>query len=576
MGSKILVLNLTRMGDLIQTTPLIKGLREKEPDCHITLLSNVKFAGILGMVDGIDEVLIFDVRQFGSAGGEETDALAVYKYLDTLTRDLNSRRFDMVINLSHSKLTAVMAMLTGAPDTRGFVASPEGDRLVGDPWLVYFTSFLMFRRYNRFNLVDMYMRGAGVEPGDSRRLGLIVSDKALSKARQRMEELGVKPDEIIIGIQAGASRADRRWNPKSFAAVADHLSTTRGARIALFGAASEKTLGDEVEAAMTEPAINLIGVTDLEELAGWVKLSNLLVTNDTGTMHIAAAVGTPIVGLFFVHAKCDETGPYTEGSIILEADIACAPCSHSTVCDHYSCLRYVTPEDVIAACESALDGDMAPLEKPGLFGKTKVYRSAFGEDGGVEFEPPLKPELTAHEFFARLYRPLFIEALARWDDPQGMELADEVIHNAIDKMSFSFSLPPGHDIETWTGRALEGGSRLAGLAAESAALAEEIEKGGGRIDIKNTGERLASVDVDISVLSGVYEMTAPLVNVYRRRQENFQGADPAGLARQVAKAAEWLKQSTGIYIHAVKTARGALLTKETLKNTAISSGEIRK
>lgn len=557
MKPKILILNLTRMGDLIQTTPLIKGLREMAPSCHITALANVKFADILKFVEGIDETLILDVRQFGSRDGAETDALAVYNYFDKITADLAARGFDMVVNLSHSRLSAVMSMLTGAPDVRGFLSSPRGERIVRDPWMIYFTSFLGFRRYNKFNLVDMYMKSVGVAPGPMKRLNLRPDTDAEGKILRRLGELGVGPEDEVVAIQAGASRADRRWSPGSFASVADELARKRGAKIILLGAPSEKELGDEVEAEMRETAINLIGETDLDDLVGVVRRADLLVTNDTGTMHIAAAVGTPIVGLFFVHARAEETGPYCEGAYVVEADIDCAPCSHSSQCDHYSCLRYVTPEDVLALCESALSGDDGHLADPALFRRARVHRTTFHDDGGIDFVPQGSPQVSKEEFFARLYRAIFNEVLSKWESPEDIAFPADAVKGAVSEIRKFFSLPEGHTLGAWTARAVEGGEKLENLAAGQARLAMVIETGAESqgAALRDLAAGIAKIDEEISVLAGTYEETGPLAFAYKRRQESFEDAAPVNLARQAKKAALWLAASARIFTDAARHAR---------------------
>ncbi len=550
MSSNILILNLTRMGDLLQNSPLILGLRQKEPDCGITMLANVKFAGITGFMKGIDELITFDMAQFGSADGSETDALAVYNYLDRLTADLNSRKFDTIINLSHTKVSAVLARLIGAPDVRGFLSTPRGALLVRNPWLIYFTSFLSFRKFNRFNLVDMYSKSAGVEPGENVRLNIFPDAESVETFQQALKERGISPGDLVVGIQAGASREDRRWSPKRFAAVADRLIMERGAKVVLLGAASEKRLGDEVGEAMTGPAINLIGKTDLGELTLWVKRLNLLITNDTGTMHIAAALGTPIVALFFVHARAEETGPYCEGAIVLQSDIDCAPCFHQTKCGHLSCLVYINPEDVAAACEMALDGKKTAPEDRSLFRRVRVYRSEFGDDGGVDFRPLQRAPLNKFELFAYLYRPIFNEALPKWHSPETMETGGGIGEKAMDDLMERFWPSSEGKVEQWIERAIEGADRLRELSEKGESLAVEIIGSGVETDAKRMagiGDELAAADYSISVLAQTHEAIGPLASVYKRRTENFEGDDPVDLARQARQAHRWLRMSAGLF-----------------------------
>ncbi len=560
MSSSILVLNLTRMGDLIQMSPLILGLREKEPDCKITMLANVKFAGIVRFMKGVDELITFDVAQFGSCDGSETDALAIYNYLDDLTVKLNARKFDTIINLSHTKVSAMLTKLIGAGDIRGFSSSPRGSLLVRNPWLIYFTAFLNFRRLSRFNLVDLDSLGAGVSSGGKVRLNLAPDNESAQSAQSYFETKGVAPGDLLIGIQAGASREDRRWSPASFAVVADRLAQEKGAKIVLFGAAVEKKLGDEVETAMSEKAINLIGATDLEQLALWIKRINLLITNDTGTMHISAALGTPIVALFFVHARAEETGPYCEGAIVLQADIDCAPCSHQTVCGHLSCLKYITVNDVLTACDMALEQTETAPDDDSLFRRVKVYVSGFGEDGLIDFRPLKRERLDKLELFAYLYRPLFNETFTKWDAPE--TIATEGIGDwAIDDLKERFIMPDDEKTEAWIGRGVEGARRLLELAQNGERLAlEVIEAGDGQSSsqLMEIGGQLTAIDYSISVLSGVYDVAQPLAHVYKRRAENFEGDDPVDLARQALKAHRWLKMSASLFINICGRALEAL------------------
>jgi lipopolysaccharide heptosyltransferase II len=557
MGANILILNLTRMGDLIQTTPLIRGLREQDPDCTITMLANAKFAGILKFVEGIDELVTLDIHQFGSKdGADEADLLKVYDYLDGVAAGLKAKKFDQLINLSHSKLSAAMSLLLNVPDGRGILSTPRGTRIVKNPWLVYFTAFLAFRRLNRFNLVDVVVRGAGLAPGPSTRLSLTPDEAAIVETRKKMEAMGVKEGDILVGFQAGASREDRRWSPRNFAKVADALAKSMNAKIVLFGAASEKRLGDEIEAATNAPVINLLGKTSLPELVAWTKRVNLLVTNDTGTMHICAAVGTPIVALFFVHARCEETGPYCDGAVILQSDISCAPCSHQSACDHYACLEYITAEDVCAVCESVLKGEALAFENTPLFKRVKLYRSRLLASGGVDFVPMRKDPLDKYELFAYLCEPLFTTALANWDTPERMETGAGILESAFAELNGRFSTPSPEDLGKWVRRAVEGAEKLRSIAGETVKLTAKIAGSKASRELADTADRLGRLDEELGTLADTHEAISPLAYVYRRRLENFEGDDPASLARQASTAAQWLERISSLFIDAIKKYNG--------------------
>ncbi len=561
MGKNILVLNHTRMGDLIQTTPLILGLKEKEPDCRITMLANAKFAGILKFVPAIDELITLDIAKFATDDTKEPDVVAMYEYLDKLASNIEAQKFDMVLNLSHSKFSGVLSLLSGVSDVRGFLSTPRGEGLIRDPWLIYFSSILAFRRYNRWNLVDMYMLGAGVKPKESLRLAINPDNKSIDNVKLVMEKAGINKGDLVVGFQAGASREDRRWSPEKFAKVGDYLARTRGAKIVLFGAPSEKALGDEVEAAMETQAINIIGKTGLSEPVGWVKNIDLLVTNDTGTMHIAAAVETKIVAMFFVHARAEETGPYCDGAIILQADIECAPCSHQTVCDHYSCLSYITPEDVIASCETLLDGKTELPGAPDLFTRTVPCFSRFHKDGGVEFVPARLRPMSGFDFYAYLYRPILAETAEKWRTPERLGSGGDVAISAISELKECFSLPSVHDFEIFASRGLEGAKSLIELGREAGQLAEGVKRAFELKEVSKLSDiagKLDNIGQKVAVISGTHDMVAPLAIIYRRRVENLEGDDTLSLASQMEESARWLEKSAMLLGEAISCARERL------------------
>ena len=218
---KILVLNHTRMGDLIQTTPLLAGLKEKYPESEITLLGNVKFAAVCKHTPNIDNLMILDVVQFIREEGE-TSILDVYRYLENLVDELKEKKFDTVINLSHSRFSAALTRHLGVKDVHGFNATDDGQRLINDPWLVYFSSFLVFRKLNTINLVDINQLGGGVKP-NARSLKLDTGGPEKS-AQAVLERIGIKAGERVIGIQAGSSLKERRWPSEHFALAADLVS----------------------------------------------------------------------------------------------------------------------------------------------------------------------------------------------------------------------------------------------------------------------------------------------------------------------------------------------------------------
>lgn len=300
----------------------------------------------------------------------------------------------------------------------------------------------------------------------------------------------------------------------------------------------------------------------LAQLAAWVRRADLLITNDTGTMHVAAALGTPMVALFFTHARVEETGPYAERAWILSADIECAPCSHRTKCEHLSCLGRITPEDVAEAGMAAMDGSKLP-GRPGLFAGVKIYRSAFAADGGIEYVPMGRPALSHDELFAYLYRPLFGEALARWDDPEAMRLPAEETREAVGQLAARFAPPAPGAVEAWTARAVEGAERLMALGAEAARLSALAGEKGGAGFLRQVARAVERVEGEISAAASVYEAAGPLAFVYGRRQESLEGEDPGRIAREAERAGRWLEAAAGMLAEAARMAGPAIARERT-------------
>jgi ADP-heptose:LPS heptosyltransferase len=163
----------------------------------------------------------------------------------------------------------------------------------------------------------------------------------------------IKP--LCIGINPGADRPEKRWSPENHTSVADRLSEIKGAKIFLFGGPGEEQLADQIEKAMKHSVTNLAGKLSLNELAYVISRLDLFVTNDSGPMHIAAAVKIPVVALFGPEDPV-YTRPYTSPDLyrIVQKELSCRPCTNKR-CDRPICMESLEPEEVLQACLELLD-----------------------------------------------------------------------------------------------------------------------------------------------------------------------------------------------------------------------------
>ncbi|OGW15779.1 MAG: hypothetical protein A3K09_02480, partial [Nitrospinae bacterium RIFCSPLOWO2_12_FULL_47_7] len=390
MIKKILIMNLTRMGDLIQSTPLIEGLHKKYPQAHITMMVSSDFADFTRRIPHINEIVVFNLRQFNDRAFKGSMSwVEIYRYIEHFLNSLIPHNFDLLVNLSHSKLSALMISYLGIKDVRGFTCDNEGDRKTGHPWMQYFGTEPFNRILNSYNLVDIFTRSGDIIPdGRQVKIQTDASDDALIS--DEIRRLNIQADDLLIGVQAGSSLEGRRWSSKSFAEMGDLLARDLHAKILLFGVASESRIAQEVVAAMAhkERVVDLTGKTGIPELIAWLKKCQYLITNDTGTMHIAAALGTKIVGLFFAHAHPYETGPYGPGHIIFQARIPCAPCSYAVHCNNIVCIQKVRPQHLCSMItfHRAKGFWKLPEGMDGL-DEVNIYETSFDDDCFLRLKP---------------------------------------------------------------------------------------------------------------------------------------------------------------------------------------------
>src|SRR3989338_7837451 len=566
----ILILNLTRMGDLLQTTPLIAGLKEKYPASKITLLANNNFADICKGIPFIDELYTFDIKQFTpKKAGDEPSLLMIYNYLEGLVDNMKEKKFDTVINLSHSKLSAIFTSLLNIPDVRGLTSTDYGHRVIRHPWLNYFCNIIFNRNYNRFNLVDMYMKSGDVQPF-SKRLFLNVSEDSERFADEFLKKNGVSDRDILIGFQPASSRPDRRWSSDSFSKLGLELVRKYGAKIIIFGVPSEKGVGDEIQSKMDNPlnpplikgevkgVINAAGKTSVRELASLLKRCQLLITNDTGTMHIAAAVGTKVVALFFAHALVHETGPYGEGHIILQADIPCSPCSHHTNCKNPVCKDYITVEDVLAAVEMINKSEVrsqksevrtfltyhSPLTTHNFLKVTPFY-SSFDRDDIIEFLPLVKKTLDISDIAGNAYRAMWKRVLG---DNGRLNLLPYANNEEIfeESKKIAEELKKYFDIRITTiihlNNLFKIFNRLMQYGRDGVSITKDIIKevsrtiiphhpplekgGGGGFDaeyVKGLGNKIDELYKKINLLGMTEPSTGPIISIFKFAKENLRG-----------------------------------------------------
>lgn len=348
----ILVIRMHRFGDILQLTPMLQGLKKKYSDCRITFFTGSEMSELLADNPDVDEVITIPEKKYRYYLKNKPEYYArIYNEMYELVSDLKERRFQMIIN-RHYEFGGILAHLIGAERIFGQIFSPECGIFLNDPISKQlYDTILTNRKSNRRNLVDWACQIAGLPPG-SGELHFPVSGIDLFMAERLLSEYGTNNDPLIA-VQMGAAKSFRQWGADNYTHIIKWLIESKGKKVVLLGTEDEKGEADSIRLRLgksNQYVIDLIGKTDFKTLGGILKKCQKLITGDTGTMHMSAAVGTPVVALFYGTAFPWETGPYGTGHLVLYADENCAPCFYPENCiSGHSCRNSITPEHVCKA-----------------------------------------------------------------------------------------------------------------------------------------------------------------------------------------------------------------------------------
>ena len=389
----ILLLNLARFGDLLQMQAAITGLARQGHRvgivCHDTF---VEAAALLSGVSHIAPVpgsAFLPEKPKGEEGRHPwPDALAS---LAAWRDDMHSVFVpDRVCNLIPSLSSRILSTFVarGAPCS-GFFVDGHGFGVNSSPWASFLCGAILSRGVSPFNIVDIFRKIAGAKAGHNIGDNALrpPPEHALAAARKFLRaELPPEASDCrgFVALQLGASEERRRWPVSSFVALGDILWRKGKFCPVLLGTHREAGLAEGYGLAAKHPHINMCGRTGLAELAALLCASRMLISNDTGTMHLAAGLGLPVLAVFLATAQPFDTGPYLAGSCSVEPDIACHPCPFGTSCEHeFACRSGISPDLLGDLALSRLEqGDWRMPERSGS--KARVWLSVVDEQGNID------------------------------------------------------------------------------------------------------------------------------------------------------------------------------------------------
>ena len=527
----ILIAQVTRMGDVIQTSPLIHGVREKYPDAHITLIVR-RMGKVIGeRHPDVDDVIVYqEDDMFLKLRARNSDQLLqAYEDTDALVQDLRARNFDIVYNITHSIASAMLLKLVDIPKAVGAHLSSDWQYVLRGSWTKYFFTSVFSREYNDLNLCDI-TRNFVADAPPCRELLLDVREEEKTFVGALLEEHGIVQDYFVLCFQLGASEENKRWSETRFAELAQLFVERKKAKIFLLGIEGEAHLGTRLEEHAPGLTIPLYGKTSIMQVAALLQRANLLVTNDTGTMHIAAAVGCPITLVSVGHVHYRETGPYGEGHCAIELRRKTVGQS-DYVPGAEDETHLITAEQVYHAAELTLARDPeAPLRQlenvPALEG-VDLYTTRFAPDGFLQFYPVMRRAM-AHSDLVRIgYRTMWLDYLDKDHDKKAER-------KSLDLMLGHYSGPDPETFQGWGADLVKTFEALAAIAQRGTKSTEKLldilKKKKGMARAKQHVSELMVLDEEARVFSEVHPAGRPLILMARFERDNLEGADPIILA----------------------------------------------
>jgi heptosyltransferase-2 len=345
---KILIRATNWVGDAILALPALRAVRRRFRDSEIAVVARPYVADIYRDQEICNQLIPYDPK--GSHAG--------FLGRERLAAELRAQKFDVALLLQNAFDAAWLAWRANIPERIGYARDGR--------------SFLLTKAvpaprrgeipaHEKFYYLELLRRTGWLDslPEESF-IGLLVPEKKRRSAHEFLCESGVRPSALRIAIGAGASYGSAKcWPPSRFAGVANRLQDETDADVILFGTAAEVNVSTAISAEMRRPPIDLTGKTAIADLPGLLSQCHLFIGNDSGAMHVAAAVGLPVVAVF---GPTDPfgTAPVTQRSSIVQQKPYCSPCFLRRCPTDHRCMIAITAGMVEVAAKPWLSAVQVP------------------------------------------------------------------------------------------------------------------------------------------------------------------------------------------------------------------------
>ena len=301
----ILIIKPSSLGDIVLALPALSALRKSFPDAKISWLIRSEFAPLLQNHPSLTDVILFDRTFLGKAWYNPRAFVSLLSLICRLRRG----KFDAVVDLQGLFRTASLGWLAGCKKRFGMAAARE--------FAHAFYTHKVHQDRNCIHLVDYYLKIIRTVGACDVNVQFVlpVDSASADSVGSLLTRHNISPDNYAI-LVPGSAHSNKCWPVERFAALADKISSQFGLSIIATGTASEKAVAEELKNLANAPIANLAGQTSLTELVALLKSAKLVVSNDTGPGHIAAALGSPLV-LMFGPTNPARVAPYRRSSSVV-------------------------------------------------------------------------------------------------------------------------------------------------------------------------------------------------------------------------------------------------------------------
>lgn len=326
------------VGDLVMATPILTDLRRAFPEARMTAMCRSPYGDLLKEDPEIDELFCFS-RASGFGKGWDTR---------NVIEMLRKGQYDLGILLTHSFSSAWWFWQGKVRNRIGYKGNGRGFLLteaVSVPEMIHKQHLVITYK--------MLLGTLGI-PLSKTAPRLFLSEKEVEAARSLLEQHGVTENSLVVGINPGATYGSAKcWLPERFREVAEQLLEMDDLFILFFGDQATASLVQEICQGLPPRVVNLAGLTSMRELASLIRLSDVLLTNDSGPMHVADALQTPVIALF---GSTNEvvTGPYRE-AVVIHKHVECSPCYQRKCPIDFRCMRRIEAGEVIRELAKVLE-----------------------------------------------------------------------------------------------------------------------------------------------------------------------------------------------------------------------------